>query len=548
VATAEKSKRHLISDESRYADDGEEHEVLSDSDIESDDDGVPIPKQSGPVPRALDPDAFSRSSRGPRDSRGLLPEASLPREGGLIAGKYRVDGVHDRDSMVVTLKASHVELGTRVWVRYLLPRAVRRPDSMARFLKGARAVAKMRSEHAARVLDVGKIRSSIPFVVMDDMNGWDLDEVLRVRGPLPVQEAVEYVLQAAEAVAEAHGLGIVHGSLRPTNVLLARQEDDSPHVKVVGFELAEVLDWTLPQDSLESGTPAAWFATTLPYLAPEQIRSADHIDERADVWAVGAILHSLLTGGPPFRGRTAAALLAAVSADEPRHVGEVRGDVAPDLEELILRCLSKNPSERPASMSELASALTPFAPGDGLYVIDRINRMPSSVRPPPLPSSPPSRAIVPVPRPRKPAPAKTPPPTMPTQWLLLTAVVGLFASVFGALLVVVIVRGNGGPDREDRAPSAALQMPSPPREPVREALAAPVQAAPEAPLTPAPRAAENAARAPAQMEAAPRAPARPKQREQSPARADQRVSRAPTAEAPASDRQQAPKDPFGDTR
>src|SRR5581483_7895115 len=127
--------------------------------------------------------------------------------------------------------------------------------------------------------------------------------------------------------------------------------------KVVGFELADVIDWTAATGGIE-GTPSpSWFATTLPYLAPEQIRSADHVDERVDVWALGAILHALLCGTPPFRARTPAALLASVAADEPRHIGEVRGDVAEDLEELILRCLSKNPADRPANVAEIAQTL-----------------------------------------------------------------------------------------------------------------------------------------------------------------------------------------------
>ncbi len=194
----------------------------------------------------------SPRSHEPREARAVTTRAPCPDRAFLVRagsspGSTASRACTARDSMVVTLRASHVELGQRVWVRYLLPRAARRPDALARFMKSARAVARMRSEHTARVLDMGRIRVGIPFVVLDDMNGWDLDEVLRVRGPLPVQEAVEYVLQAAEAVAEAHSLGIVHGSLRPSNLLLARREDESPLVRVVGFELSDVVDWTTPE-------------------------------------------------------------------------------------------------------------------------------------------------------------------------------------------------------------------------------------------------------------------------------------------------------------
>jgi hypothetical protein len=177
-------------------------------------------------------------------------------------------------------------------------------------------------------------------------------------------------------------------------------------------------------------------------------------------------LHALLTGGPPFRARTAAALLAAVSADEPRQVTEARGDVAPDLEELILRCLAKNPGDRPTTISELVSGLTAFASGDGLSVIDRISRMPApSRRPPPLPV-PPTRAIVPVARPKKTELEKVPATPPPAQWLLMTAAVGLGASILGA--TGVILASNVGAPRapEPPAPTAVLQQLPAPVQPV----------------------------------------------------------------------------------
>lgn len=548
MATAEKNPRQRSTIPPPYAETGSSSNEFDDTDIENDDEGVPIPRESGPLPP---PSRRSQSLTQPslphsmRD--GSTPEATFPREGGLIASKYRVDGVHHRDAVVVTLKASHVELGQRVWIRYLLPRASRGTDATARFLRSVRTVAKMRSEHAARVLDIGRIRSGIPFVVIDDMSGWDLGEVLRVRGPLPVQEAVEYVLQAADAVAEAHSLGIVHGSINLSNLLLARREDDSPFIKVVGFELFEVVDSIVASGSIDSGSAPSSFINTLPYLAPEQIRAEDNIDQRADVWALGAVLHGLLTGMPPFRARTAAAVLAAVCADEARQIAEVRHDVAPDLEDIILRCLAKNPGDRPATIAELTAGLSAFASGDGVSLIDRISRMPSpqSRRPPPLPiplSQ--TRAIVPVARPRKKealektanVAAAVPPP----HWLLLTAAVGLGASILGAT-AVILASNAGAPRVEMPLPAAVLQQPAP--------LAPdPQQAAPATAAAPAVPAPSLVARAPS-------AHARPAEVP----RAQTTEPRAPRAEAHASttgahvaDNVSAtpnpPKDLFGDTR
>jgi serine/threonine-protein kinase len=319
------------------------------------------------------------------------------REGAIIGGRYRIDRITARTESALVFAATHLELGHAVTFRCLLPDAAGRPGAVARFLAEARTLSQVKSEHAARVLDVGKFSSGVPFVVLEAVPGWDLDEVLRVRGPLPVQEAVEYVIQASESAAEVHSRGLVYGSLNPRQLVLVRQPDGSPFIKVIGLGLGEPLDLA-PLLERASFMEEGSLTSRLPYLAPEQIRAADDVDARADVWALGAVLYTLLAGAPPFHGRTAVAILAAVSADAPQPVAELRGDISPELDAVVLRCLSKERGERFASIAELLMALRPFASGEALQAVDRVSRMLGlGSKPPPLPSSRPS-ALVPVAR------------------------------------------------------------------------------------------------------------------------------------------------------
>src|SRR5262249_54676847 len=153
----------------------------------------------------------------------------------------------------------------------------------------ARMLARMRSEYVARVIDVGTLDSGAPFLVMERYEGDDLGAVLRRRGPLPIPEAVGHVVEACRAVEHAHRLGVVHRDLKPANLFLAR-EGGGVRIKVLDFGVAkwrgdDDVDADLTGSTLVLGTPR--------YMAPEQIRDARTVDGRADVWALGVILHEL---------------------------------------------------------------------------------------------------------------------------------------------------------------------------------------------------------------------------------------------------------------
>src|SRR5580658_8682300 len=154
-------------------------------------------------------------------------------EGDVIGGKYRVDRILGQGGMGVVVAAHHLQLDEKVALKFLLPEALGNAEAVGRFVREARAAVKIKSEHVARVIDVGTLESGAPYMVMEYLDGGDLERWLEQRGALPVEQAVEFVLQACVAVAEAHALGIVHRDLKPDNLLCTQRRDGQPSIKVI---------------------------------------------------------------------------------------------------------------------------------------------------------------------------------------------------------------------------------------------------------------------------------------------------------------------------
>ncbi|MBK7197455.1 MAG: serine/threonine protein kinase [Myxococcales bacterium] len=273
----------------------------------------------------------------------------------MIASKYRVDRVLGEGAMGVVVAATHADLGTQVAVKFMLPAALTGADSVERFLREARAASRLRSEHVCRVLDVGRLEHGAPYIVMEMLDGRDVQATLDSAGVLSVGVAASYVTQVCEAIGEAHAAGIVHRDLKPQNLFVTRKVNGAEAVKVLDFGISKVAggaDAVRTHHAAIMGTPA--------YMSPEQCQASAHVDGRTDIWALGVILYQLATGRLPFDGADFLQIAMAVTNTHPVPPTALRPDLPAGFDAVVMRCLEKDRDRRFASAQELAAALQPF--------------------------------------------------------------------------------------------------------------------------------------------------------------------------------------------
>ncbi|WP_394837392.1 protein kinase [Pendulispora rubella] len=293
--------------------------------------------------------------------------------GETIDGKYRMDRVIGEGGMGLVLEAMHLQLEQRVAIKVLAGEALKSEEAVARFAREARAAARIQSEHVVRVFDVATLDNGAPYLVMEYLEGRDLEATLRDEGALPSADAVTYVLQACEALAEAHTNGIVHRDLKPANLFVAERADGSLRIKILDFGVSKLLPRGSEDDPRVTRTMSLMGSPL--YMAPELMRSAKGADLRADIWSLGIILYELLAGVAPFEGETLTEVCAAIVADPPHSLATHRTDLPEGLEEVVMRCLDKDPGLRFADVAELAQALAPFAPEQGAISVKRTSRV-----------------------------------------------------------------------------------------------------------------------------------------------------------------------------
>jgi serine/threonine-protein kinase len=285
------------------------------------------------------------------------PSTTSVQSGDILAEKYRVDRVLGQGGMGVVVMAEHIELRERVAIKFLLDEAAGNAELAERFMREARAAVRIKSEHVVRVIDVAKLPSGAPYMVMEYLEGQDLAERL-LSGPLPIADAVDYIIQCCEAMHVAHRAGIVHRDLKPANLFLTQRPDGSPLIKILDFGISKVKSPEAAQLSLTH--TQAMMGSPL-YMSPEQMRSSKDVSASADLWSLGVILHELIAGDVPFTGETFPEVLVKVMGDPPPSLRSLRPEVPEGLDAVVRRCLEKRPADRYSSVAALAVALSPFA-------------------------------------------------------------------------------------------------------------------------------------------------------------------------------------------
>jgi serine/threonine-protein kinase len=310
----------------------------------------------------------------------LLSALPPPARLGETLGKYRLERIVAAGGMGVVVEATNLRLDQRVAIKFMSPQLATEDTSVRRFLQEARSAARIRSEHVVRVFDADTLETGTPYIVMELLEGEDLSVMLERRGWLPPSEAVDYVLQACEAIAEAHRLGIVHRDLKPGNLFWCKRPDKLPFIKVLDFGVSKLLPRAqIGSVGRDSTGPVAVMGTPM-YASPEQLRSSTEVDVRTDIWALGVILYELIAGKPPFRAGTLFELRAKIAKAPLQPLHELRPDVPEKLCAVVAKCLAKERDERYATVADFAEALAPHAPRSSLLSVRRVGNILRTLR------------------------------------------------------------------------------------------------------------------------------------------------------------------------
>ena len=293
------------------------------------------------------------SSRGQGEQALDLLRASSPvNVGDLIDAKYKVVSLLGQGGMSVVLCVEHLRLRSMFALKMMRADRIAERSAMKRFLREARSVAALRSVNAVRIIDVERgMNSGIPYIVMELLQGSDFRRIVADEGPLSPPRAAGYIVQALDAIIEAHGAGIIHRDLKPSNIFLTSEEV----VKVLDFGLAKNIEPLVQEDSATTGHNVLLGSPR--YMSPEQIAAPRSVDARSDVWSMGATLFFMLTGRAPFEAMNLYVLTTQVLTDQAPRVRSVRRDVPPVLDDIVARCLDRKAGGRFQTAADLRAAL-----------------------------------------------------------------------------------------------------------------------------------------------------------------------------------------------
>lgn len=280
-------------------------------------------------------------------------------KGDVLLGKYTVERILGQGGMGYVVAARHHELHELFAIKLMLPAAAANDEASARFIREARAAARLKSDHVAHVHDVGRLESGEPYMVMEYLTGRDLKDHLKARGVLPLNEVLSLMLETCEPLAEAHSIGIVHRDLKPANLFLFERQNVAPVVKVLDFGISKNL--SMPGQEGTNLTDTGAFMGSPSYMSPEQMADGKSTDPRSDIWSLGIVFFELLTGRLPFEAIQLTEIVVQVLNEPTPSALAIRRDLPRSVDAIINKCLAKNRENRYQSVEELMGALRRLA-------------------------------------------------------------------------------------------------------------------------------------------------------------------------------------------
>jgi serine/threonine protein kinase len=290
-----------------------------------------------------------------RHASRILSFLNEVKTGSVVNGRYLIGEQLGSGGMGSVYAARHVQLGTKLAIKVLLPELLSDEAAIERFDREARAAAKITDENVVRILDVGQLESGAPYMVMEFLEGQDAAIHLKEHGRLPIEQAIDALLQACAAVTAAHAMHIIHRDIKPSNLFFVPRTAGPPLVKVLDFGVSKILTG----GNTETGqvTKTGSILGSPGYVPPEQWFSSRMSDKRSDIWALGLVLYEFLTGRLPFDEVSIPILATKIAYEPAMPPSQLRPEIPLDLEQVVLRCLEKSPDDRFQDVASLAEAL-----------------------------------------------------------------------------------------------------------------------------------------------------------------------------------------------
>jgi len=275
-------------------------------------------------------------------------------------GQYRLVERLGSGGMGEVYLAEHRMLKRPCAIKLIQPERAGDPKAMASFEREVQMTARLSHWNTVEIYDYGRTDDGMFFYVMEYLPGTSLENLLKRHGPLVPARVIHLLRQTCAGLREAHSIGLIHRDIKPGNIFVSRRGGLYDVAKLLDFGLvkqtADMATTQLTHEGAISGTPM--------YMSPEQARGLDQVDARSDIYSLGAVAYTMLTGRPPFEGRTAFDVMMAHARDEVTRPSSIQSDVPADLEQVILRCLAKNPDERHQDVESLDAALAECAAAD----------------------------------------------------------------------------------------------------------------------------------------------------------------------------------------